>query len=208
MIPEVVVSGESQIPPQATFWLPDTSELNEEGIGYFRGVWTIVDVSPSEAQEVIEQEQALVALVDHLSANAEDFDRLAHCIEHWDPDEEAIEAPSRETAILNAAPSDFEFSPLRGLELGVAGLVYALAANGIVPAASCRGHLGSHAWSESPVVLFAADESHARGLEMPVQGAGCFFDIDPARPELLAVGGKSITNLMRLALLLFQRLSH
>ncbi|WBP93199.1 hypothetical protein O6072_18440 [Mycolicibacterium neoaurum] len=202
MIPKMSIKSDWRIPAEATFWMPGAADMDEEGIGYFRDVWLITDVQPSEAREVIQQEQRFVEVVGALASTAEDFDRLARCIERWDPDEEDVEATAHEMSILRPMLSELDFAPLEGLELGVAGAVFALAANGMVPAASCRGHTDTHAWSELPVVLFAADEPHARALELPVRQAGCGFDIDPARLDLLAIQGRSITNLMALATVL------
>src|SRR5713101_7338219 len=85
------------------------------------------------------------------------------------------------------------------VELGVAGLVYALATVRIIPAASCRGHPGDRAWSDAPVVLFATTEYRAKALQPLVEAADCRFGIDTARRDLLAVAGRSILNTMALA---------
>ena len=51
MIPQFDPGGHADLPPEATFWMPDRSELDdEEGIGYFRDVWTISDVPVSDAR--------------------------------------------------------------------------------------------------------------------------------------------------------------
>ncbi|MDG4668622.1 hypothetical protein [Mycobacterium sp. 236(2023)] len=199
MIPDTFISGDWRIPSEATFWMPDADDMDEEGIGFFRDVWLIADIPRSEALEIIDQEQALVTLVDSLASTAGDFERLAQCIEQWDPDEEDLDAAPHELSIIRPVLNELDLAPLGGLELGVAGAVFALAASGFVPAASCRGHAGSHPWSDRPVVLFATDEPHARALETPARQAGCVFDIDPARQDLLVVQGGSITNLMLLA---------
>jgi hypothetical protein len=88
---------------------------------------------------------------------------------------------------------------LEGLEAGVAGLVYALSAAGMFPAASCRGHADSDAWSVIPVVMFAANRAHAEALQPLVEGSGCGFDFDPVRPELLVINGRSVEDTLRLA---------
>jgi hypothetical protein len=140
-----------------------------------------------------------VRLVDDLAGTEEDFDRLARCVEDWDPDEQEIDASPAELSVLEAFLGQSDSAEIGGLELGVAGLVYGLAAGGMVPAASCRGHAGPQPWSDSPVVLFATDERHASTLDPLVRDAGCVFDIDPARPELVAIAATSIANLMALA---------
>ena len=205
MIPEAVPYGEPRLPAESTFWVPQLTEFDDEGIGFFRDVWTIIDVSSLKAQDVIDREQTLLQVVDSLATNAEDFDRLARCVERWDPEETEIDAWLSEILALETAIGGADSAQIGGLELGVAGLVYALAATGIVPAASCRGHTGPRPWSEWPVVFFATDESHARVLELSAQEAGCGFDIDPGRPELLVIGGRSIVNLMRFAAMLVKK---
>jgi hypothetical protein len=180
--------------------MPTLSELeNEEGIGYFRDVWTIVDVEPEDARYVIAREKDLVQAIDSLAATAEDFERLAAAVECWDPDEIDVETSAREFEVLNSIVGQEDSADVGGLELGVAGLVHALAATGIVPAASCRGHRGVRPWSESPVVLFATDECRAQLLEPLAREAHCIFDIDEDRPELLVVAAASVRNLMSLA---------
>lgn len=71
---------------------------------------------------------------------------------------------------------------LEGLDAGVAGLVYALSAAGMFPAASCRGHAEPEAWSAFPVVMFAADRPHAEALQPLVGSSGCGFAYDALRP--------------------------
>lgn len=87
---------------------------------------------------------------------------------------------------------------LEGLEVGVAGLVYALSAAGMFPAASCRGHADPASWSAVPVVMFAADRGHAEALQPLVESSRCGFDLDPIRPELLVINGRSVEDTLRL----------
>ena len=87
---------------------------------------------------------------------------------------------------------------LEGLEVGVAGLVYALSAAGMFPAASCRGHVDPDSWSAVPVVMFAADRVHAEALRPLVESSRCGFDLDPIRPELLVINGRSAEDTLRL----------
>lgn len=69
----------------------------------------------------------------------------------------------------------------------------------LIPAASCRGHPGDHAWSDVPVVLSATTEYRARALQPLAEATNCRFGIDTARPELLAIQGRSILDTMALA---------
>lgn len=200
MIPADEFDGEPSIPANASFWVPQLT-YDDEGFGFFRSVWTIIEVTPAEARQVIENEKRLAGLIDGLSSDAEQFDRLAHFAEWWDPDEtdDSGSISADERIALESALCELGRVPLESLELGVAGLVYAMSAAGCVTAASCRGHSKDGAWSATPVVYFAAEESAARSLESLAKSAGCLFNIDPARPELLVVGGESINRTMDLA---------
>jgi hypothetical protein len=153
-----------------------------------------------------QDESRIAEIVGELASTAEDFDRLARVVEdgYYDPDEpnEGYALTNAERAGLDEFISDDEddvVNLLDSLELGVAGLVYALATVRIIPAASCRGHPGGRAWSDGPVVLFATTEYRARALQPLVEATGCRFGIDSARPDLLAVEGKSIVDTMALA---------
>lgn len=196
------LSGSITIPDDATFWMPKPQDIDEEGIGcLFRGTWLIKDVPVREARRLRQEECRIAEVVGNLAATAEDFDRLAHAIEDGcDPDVSAEQVlSSTERAALDGFVSDDESAALDSLELGVAGLVYALATVRIIPAASCRGHPGDRAWSDAPVVLFATTEYRARALQPLVEATGCRFGIDPARQDLLTVQGRSILDTMALA---------
>lgn len=203
MFPTSSLSGSITIPSDATFWMPKPEDINEDGIGaYFRDTWLIKDVPVREARRLRQKERRIAEVLGHLAANAEDFDRLAYAVEGgYDPDEtdEGFHLTATEQAELDEFLSDDETAGLESLELGVAGLVYALATVRIIPAASCRGHPDDRAWSNVPVVLFATTEYRARALQPLVEATNCRFNIDPARPELLAVAGRSILDTMALA---------
>jgi hypothetical protein len=203
MFPTSSPSGSITIPSGATFWMPKPEDIDEEGIGaYFRDTWLIKDVPVREARQLREKEQRIAEIVGRLATTPEDFDRLAYAVEGgYDPDEtdEGFHLGAAEQVELGEFLSDDEVAGLESLELGVAGLVYALAAVRIIPAASCRGHPGDRAWSDRPVVLFATTKYRARALQPLVEATDCRFDIDPARPELLVVEGQSILNTMALA---------
>jgi hypothetical protein len=203
MFPTSSLSGSVTIPSDATFWMPKPEDIDEEGIAVaVRGTWLIKDVPVGQARRLRQKERRIAEVVDHLAATAADFDRLASVVEGgYDPDEphDDIALTATERAELEVFLSDSETNPLDSLELGVAGLVYALATVRIIPAASCRGHPGDRAWSDVPVVLFATTEYRARALQPLVEGLNCRFVIDAARPELLAVAGHSILETMALA---------
>ena len=201
MIPTHEPTGSTAVPDSATFWTPKRSEIYDEGFGFFRGIWTILDVSLSDARRLIEEERMLTTLVNELATNEAEFDSLARALERGDEDNAL--APNQ-LAVLGAYLADEETAPLDGLELGVAGLTYALATVRMFPAASCRGHVGPRPWSDVPVVYLAANRFRAERLQPLVGEAGCRFSIDDARPDLLVIGGGSISDTMRLAVLVVE----
>jgi len=170
------------LPATATYWMPAEDELTAGGIGYFRGVWPLYDVSRPEAAAVLATERSLLEDLDRRAGDAAEFDRLARRLE------------AREAESAAAGEPD-----LRGLELGVAGLVYALAAIGCVPAASCRGHVGDGAWSYNPIVFTALDRPHAEWLVPRVRRAKCGFGVGAGREDLLAIHAASVVDTVRLA---------
>jgi hypothetical protein len=181
---------------QATFWTPKPRDIGEEGFGFFRDVWPIVRTPVLEARSYLDAERGILDFVGDLAMTEERFDLIASAIE--DDDVDRSELTASEQRALQQLIDDAE-PYLDGLDLGVGGLVYALSAIGAFPAASCRGHLGSAAWSKWPVVLVAIDEFRAGVLGPLVTGVGCRFDIDPARPDLLVICAGSVTSTVRLA---------
>lgn len=196
MFPTAPPLGTAELPAEAAFWMPKISELDEEGFGFFRNTWTITDVSARAARELIEDERRLAEALDDLTTSAEHFDRLARAAEANDLDEAELTAD--EYRVLDDVIYP-EVAPLDGLEVGVAGLVYALASVRILPAASCRGQHATSSWADAPVVYFAVTKFRARALQPLAARTGCTFLIDGNRPELLIVRGESIANTMALA---------
>lgn len=206
MIPTAHVELTPELPATATFWAPNPSDIGDEGFGFFRDVWDIVKVDPRAAAEMIAVEASIADVVADLAHNDEEFDLLARAIEDGDASDERLQ-PSHHSALKSlVAEGDDQMPPLDGLELGVAGLVYALSAVGCFPAASCRGHPGAHAWSRAPVVLFAGHRQQCEVLTPLVGLSQCGFDIDPARPDLLIVSAASIVEMMQLAVAVLQHL--
>lgn len=201
MFPVNEFAGTVGLPEAATYWVPKRTEIDEEGFGYFLGVWSILDVGVREARAIIATDVNFASIVGGLSGDAEHFDRLATIVEEGL--DSVLERTVAAQAALSAFVGDDEAADLECLELGVAGLVYALALVGMFPAASCRGHVGPQAWSTTPVVLFAADQYRAEKLQPLAERTGCHFTIDTARPELLVVGGRSIADTMALAQAVF-----
>jgi hypothetical protein len=179
--------------------MPAENEISEEGIGFFRDVWTILDVSLSDAADVVADERVAATAVDAVATDPGSFERLAIVVEEHNPDFPS-EDPADEASIeLLARHADVHTVGLPGLEIGVAGLSYALAAIGCVPAASCRSHVGKHSWSDRPVVLAAIDRAHAEWLQPLVERSSCGFDIDNHRPDFLVIHARSISEMMDLA---------
>jgi hypothetical protein len=185
--------------------MPKPEDIGDDGIGaFFHDTWLIKDVPVREARRLRQEERRIAEIVDHLANTAEDFDRLAHAVEaRYDPDEPdgSYDLTAAERAKLGEflPENEDEDTALDSLELGVAGLVYALATVRIIPTASWRGHPGPRAWSDVPVVLFATTEYRARALQPLVEATDCRFGIDTARPDVLAVTGRSILDTMALA---------
>ncbi|HET9896666.1 MAG TPA: hypothetical protein VFQ44_17185 [Streptosporangiaceae bacterium] len=205
MFPNSSLSGSIEIPDDATFWMPRPTDISGDGIGaYFHDTWLIKDVPVREARELRQKERRIAEIVDRLAPTAEDFDRLAGAVEgDFDPDlpSGGCNLTSTELAALREyLPADEdEPTALDSLELGVAGLAYALTTVRIIPTASCRGHPGERPWSDVPVVFFAATEFRAKALQLLAKSTGCRFGIDTARPDLIALEGRSILDTMALA---------
>lgn len=195
MYPTADIELDPSLPTRAEFWEPDPDEIDDyEGFGMFQDVWPITDVSVDEANAVAREDGLLCQVVADLARDAADFDVLAAAVETGSVGDDEISAES----LAALSPYLTGEAALEGLEAGVAGLVYALSAAGMFPAASCRGHPEPDAWSAIPVVMFAADRTHAEALQPLVEGSGCGFDFDPVRPELLVINGRSVEDTLRL----------
>ena len=196
MYPTADIELDPSLPAGAEYWEPDPEEIDEyEGFGLFQDVWPITDVSVDDAIAVARKDGLLCQLVGGLARDAADFDVLAAAVETGGAGEDD-EITAESLPILR--PYLTGKAALEGLEAGMAGLVYALSAAGMYPAASCRGHPEPGSWSAIPVVMFAADRAHAEALQPLVESSGCGFDLDPVRPELLVIKGRSVTDTLRL----------
>ncbi len=137
--------------------MPSADEISEEGFGGFRGTWWIGRLRVEDAESMIAEEGALIALIDELASTPAEYEMLASSVEGQDL--ELLAEPLRTAAVERGLARFFageDISPLDGLEVGVAGLAYALSAVGCLTAASCRGHIAQRSWSDCPVVIFAA----------------------------------------------------
>jgi hypothetical protein len=194
--PTADIELDPSLPAHAEFWVPDPSEIDDyEGFGLFHDVWPITDVSVDDAMAVVREDGLLCQVVADLARDAADFDVLAAAVETGSMGED--DDITAET-LAALAPYLTGKAALEGLEAGVAGLVHALSAAGMFPAASCRGHPELDSWSAVPVVMFAGDRIHAEALQHLVESSGCGFDLDPVRPELLVISGRSVEDTLRL----------
>ena len=187
--------------------MPAEDEIGDEGIGFFRGVWAIFDETLSEAAQVVADERAAAAAVNAVSTDVATFEYFARVIEAHNPDFPSEDPEDEADMAALAEHGDVASVSLCGLELGVAGLTYALAATGCVPAASCRSH-AEHSWAERPVVVAAIDRAHAGWLQPLVERSSCGFDLDHNRPEFLTIHAQSITEMMDLAAVILAKAEH
>ena len=205
MYPTTEVELNTQLPPGADFWTPTAQDLEaDEGFGYFDNTWPIYDISEVEARGLATLDRSLSVVAGNLAATESEFDDIATALETGSADDIEGLKPDQLKA-LNPYLTDRV--TLEGLELGVAGLVYCLAAAGMYPAASCRGHPGPSAWSRIPVVFFATNRVRAELLGPLVRDSGCGFNIGQSRGELLVIESKSIVGTLDLADAILRELS-
>ncbi|MFI8927679.1 hypothetical protein ACIG3E_08395 [Streptomyces sp. NPDC053474] len=203
MIPIVDIEVDPRFPAKLAMGMPDAEDVDEEGYGFFRGVWAMGEVSYQEAVNMVDEERRFVDLVDQVSRTHSDFEAFAKALEMTEheylPAEYKAQNPdSNLVRVIDESAEDIP--PLDGLELGVAGLSYALTSIGCFTAASCRSHYSDHSWSERPVVFFAAERSTVHWLTPLVSQSGCGFGDGSGHGErLLIIEAPSITNLMDLA---------
>ncbi|MFG1955643.1 hypothetical protein [Micromonospora sp. NPDC048830] len=207
MIPRAHIQLDPALPQNAPFWMPAEDEIHEEGIGFFQGVWAIFDVPLSEAAQVVADERAAAAAVDAAADDATTFEHFARLIEAHNPDFPSEDPEDEAGMAALAKHGDVDSVSLCHLELGVAGLTYALAATGCVPAASCRSH-AERSWAERPVVVAAIDRAHADWLQPLVERMSCGFDLDDLRPQFLTIHAQSIKEMMDLAAAILAKAEH
>ncbi|MFG2658964.1 hypothetical protein [Streptomyces sp. NPDC048425] len=202
MIPRIDLQVDPSFPEGVPMCMPPEEEIDEEGYGFFRGVWDISGAKHADALTVIEEERHVVALVDQLTATPQEFEAVAISIENLAPDTlpPGFAARHPDSEILHIiGDGDGDEVILDGLEIGVAGLSFALSSIGCFPAASCRSHFSDHSWSVRPVVFFAAERPTVHWLTPLVRDSGCGFGDGSGHGELLLVEAPSISNLMDLA---------
>lgn len=192
---------DASLPQLSEYWVPKPSDMDGEGYGLnFRDVGVLSGVRTIDAHEVMLWERAVAEWVDERASNENEFEVLAKMAESYDPDE-----PDADFEGLEIPPGLQDGYSLWGLELGVAGLSYMMAATGFYPVASCRSHV-QHSWSAEPVVLFAANEARVKLLQPLVKESGCGLDVDATRGQtLLVVYAPSIVEVMNLTSHLYER---
>ncbi|MFD8979109.1 hypothetical protein [Streptomyces sp. NPDC059564] len=203
MIPTTRIEVDPSFPAALAMGMPDEDQVSEEGYGFFRDVWALGEVSHGEAVRLIGEEKRLVRLVDQGSRNAAEFEALAKALERGEPEYlppgYAAAHPGSELVQL-VSELDEETATLDALELGVAGLSYALSSVGCFTAASCRSHHDGGTWSDRPVIFFAAERPTVHWLTPLIRDSGCGYADGSERAErLLIVQAPSISNFMDLA---------
>lgn len=201
MIPNSGASIDSSIPEGASFWVPDSQDLKErDSIGFFDGVWLLGSVTPDEAMMMVQHESELVRMADSFANDHDEFEQILDAFEYSDVESIPVRLKGvPEAGELFGWADSAGSVDLGGLEAGVSGLSYALAAAGCIPAASCRWHPGPHSWAPYPVVYVSADRPSVARLQRHVKAAGCGFELDGNRPELLVLAGPSVAHTMELA---------
>lgn len=87
MFPVAASHGTSELPPEATFWMPKPEEVDEEGIGCFRDTWLIKDMPVRDAREIIAEEQRIATVIGELADDADEFERFVGMAETGEPDD-------------------------------------------------------------------------------------------------------------------------
>ncbi|WP_327670416.1 MULTISPECIES: hypothetical protein [unclassified Streptomyces] len=203
------IEVDPSFPTNLTMGLPDPEDVGEEGYGCFRDVWTMGNVPRREALAMIKEERHLMGLVDQASRTDTDFEAIAKAVESGEvdylPAGHTARYPDSELVRIIDEFAD-EGAPLDGLDLGVAGLTYALSCSGCFTAASCRSHRSDHSWTDHPVIFFAAERSTVQWLTPMVRESGCgFADGSDRGDRLLVVEAPSTRNFMDLATRITQK---
>ena len=177
--------------------MPSADEITEEGFGYFRDTWWIGRVPVDEAQATLTEEAEIIDWLDRVATTPDEFELLASAIENRYDGElpEALHTAAVATGFEGFLGDVNDGAPLEGLEIGVAGLTHALSAIQCLTAASCRWHISTRSWSDSPVVLFAARRWRLEILADLIAAAGCGLGQDRG---MLTVYGASIRGTHRL----------
>jgi len=184
--------------------MPEEDEIPEENWGGFRDTWYLGRIPPAEAREALVYEQRALECLDRTCSSQEEFELIACALEWGDTDDlpPSLLKSFNDEGLGEVMRNPDDFSPLGGLEIGVAGLVHALSTIGCVTAASCRWH-GEESWSDCPVVFFAAPDRKSEILAELIRKTGCGLGADRG---LLVIEAASVTDLHSLAELIFEEI--
>lgn len=202
MIPLTRIEPCFEVPTGAR--LPDEDEVSEEGFGFFRGVWLIGRTPADEIDAIAAWETGAVDAVSRCASTPEDFDRIARVLEDQTFDEPVDLERDYDfltpgvRSILEPHLADAA-EMLDGLDLGMASLVLVLNTAGFMTAASCRGHVGSTAWTESPVVHLAGERGHLLALRDDVLAVGGGLERSGNGKGLVRLCLPSVSSAMELA---------
>lgn len=152
-----------------------------EGFSLVRDYQQVIDISWDEVVDCIEAESRWL---DHAagSADAAQFDAVL------------------DDAVEQEVGDDFDHL-FRGMDVGVAGLVFALTAAGYATCYSCRGHAGIST-ARVPQVRLATEPDRLRLLVDYAERAGCGLDADDE--GLVTVYASSVPDLHRMATLVME----
>jgi hypothetical protein len=197
MIPIADVEAEVES-PLPTCKMPASDEITEEGFGFFRGTWFIGRVAVAEAQACVQQEGEIIELIDKHASRPEEYEQLATAIEKQDVDlvDETLRSTASASGLAQWLSDENDEAPLGGLEIGVAGLTYALSAVRCLTAASCRWHMTDRSWAYYPVVFFVAPSWRADILAELIAAEACGLAGDRG---MLTVYGSSVRHTHQLA---------
>lgn len=131
-------------------------------------------------------------VLDCLEAESRWLDRAANAVDAEQFDAVLYEAVEQEVG------DDFDYL-FRGMDVGVAGLVFALAAAGYATCYSCRGH-GGIATGRVPQVRLGTETDRLNWLAVYAERAGCGLETDD--DGLVTVYASSVPDLHRMAKLM------
>ncbi len=155
--------------------VPTFEEVAKDGFGHFADTWYVGRPSIEEADELVRYELEGIEALDRAGVDASEFELFTLALEDG---ETATLSESQLRTFATAGLQDLAPAPddavlLGGLEIGVAGLVYALAAGGCPTAASCRSHAHDRSWANYPTVFFGWPEDVLSTLGLLASRADC-----------------------------------
>jgi hypothetical protein len=193
----------TKVPESFEFWDSSEEALFEAfGEGFYSDDCSpLGDVSRADALKVVRDELSVIMAIDALSDDREEFERLADLFDRhsrrprdFDGGSEGEFLPSELERLVRDHRID-----LGQLDIGVAGLVYALRAIGCIPVLSCRGHSDSNKFTDHPMIYFATTKGRVEWIMPWVVRNGCGINSEPVRTNLLIIEAGSIADTAALA---------